>query len=121
MMPKLEQAFGALEERGAAARPALPAAPAGDTPARSTWSTSRARAQSQIRIGWIGVARSTPDYYALDVLNTMLGGSFTSRLNMNLREEHGYTYGAGSRFDMRRSPARSSRPPACRPTRRSSR
>jgi zinc protease len=61
-------------------------------------------AQSQIRIGWIGVARSTPDYFALRVLNTILGEAFTSRLNNNLREVHGYAYGAGSRFDMRLSP-----------------
>ncbi len=60
--------------------------------------------QSQIRIGAVGVARSTPDYFALQVLNTVLGGSFTSRLNQNLREEHGYAYGARSQFDMRRSP-----------------
>ena len=59
--------------------------------------------QSQIRIGWVGVPRSTPDYFALQVLNTVLGGSFTSRLNQNLREEHGYSYGASSRFDMRLS------------------
>jgi zinc protease len=57
-------------------------------------------AQSQIRIGWIGVARSTPDYFALRVLNTILGGAFTSRLNNNLREVHGYAYGASSRFEM---------------------
>ena len=43
----------------------------------------------------------TPDYYVLDVTNTILGGSFTSRLNTNLREVHGYTYGASSSFDMR--------------------
>jgi predicted Zn-dependent peptidase len=60
-------------------------------------------AQSQIRIGWIGVPRSTPDYFALRVLNTILGGAFTSRLNQNLREEHGYAYGASSAFDMRRA------------------
>jgi predicted Zn-dependent peptidase len=59
--------------------------------------------QSQIRIGWVGVPRSTPDYFPLVVLNTILGGSFTSRLNQNLREEHGYAYGANSRFDMRLS------------------
>ena len=52
--------------------------------------------QSQIRIGWIGVPRSTPDYFPIQVMNTVLGGSFTSRLNINLREEHGYTYGASS-------------------------
>ena len=58
-------------------------------------------AQSQIRIGWIGVPRSTPDFFPLRVLNTVLGESFTSRLNNNLREVHGYTYGASSTFDMR--------------------
>jgi len=60
-------------------------------------------AQSSFRIGAVGVPRSTKDYFALTVMNTILGGSFTSRLNQNLRETRGYTYGAGSRFDMRRS------------------
>lgn len=60
-------------------------------------------AQSSFRIGAIGVPRSTKDYFALTVMNTILGGSFTSRLNQNLREARGYTYGAGSRFDMRRA------------------
>lgn len=59
--------------------------------------------QSQIRIGSVGVARSTPDYATLEVLNTILGGSFTSRLNQNLRERNGFTYGASSVFDMRSS------------------
>lgn len=59
-------------------------------------------AQSSFRIGSVGVPRSTKDYFALTVMNTILGGSFTSRLNQNLRENRGYTYGAGSRFDMRR-------------------
>jgi predicted Zn-dependent peptidase len=61
-------------------------------------------AQSSFRIGNVGVARSTPDYFAIEVMNTILGGSFTSRLNQNLRETHGYTYGAGSGFSMRREP-----------------
>ena len=60
-------------------------------------------AQSSFRIGSIGVPRSTKDYFALTVMNTILGGTFTSRLMQNLRETHGYTYGARSRFDMRRS------------------
>ncbi len=59
-------------------------------------------AQSSFRIGGPGVARNTPDYYPLMVLNTALGGSFTSRLNNTLREQKGYTYGAGSAFVMRR-------------------
>ena len=61
-------------------------------------------AQSVIRIGRIGVERTTKDYFPLQVLNTILGGSFASRLNQNLREKHGYTYGAGSAFDMRPLP-----------------
>ncbi len=61
-------------------------------------------AQSEIRIGRIGVSRMTEDYFPLVVMNTILGGSFTSRLNQNLRETHGYSYGAGSFFDMRPLP-----------------
>lgn len=57
--------------------------------------------QSSFRIGSIGVPRSTPDFFPLQVMNTILGGSFTSRLNQNLRENKGYTYGAGSAFAMR--------------------
>lgn len=61
-------------------------------------------AQSEIRVGRIGASRKTEDYYALEVMNTILGGSFTSRLNDNLREDKGYTYGAGSRFLFRPIP-----------------
>ena len=57
--------------------------------------------QSSVRIGSIGVPRSTDEYFAILVMNTILGGAFTSRLNTNLRETHGYTYGAGSSFSMR--------------------
>lgn len=60
-------------------------------------------AQSSFRLGGIGAPRSTSDYFALQVLNTILGGSFTSRLNQNLRETHGFTYGASSGFSFRRS------------------
>jgi zinc protease len=58
--------------------------------------------QSEIRIGHVGVARKTPDFHAISVLNAILGGTFNSRLNVILREEKGYTYGIGSSFDMRR-------------------
>lgn len=60
--------------------------------------------QSEIRIGHIGQPRSTPDYFPLRVVNTVLGGAFTSRLNLNLREEHGFTYGVRSRFELRKGP-----------------
>lgn len=59
-------------------------------------------AQSSFRIGSIGVPRATADYFPIQVMNTILGGSFTSRLNNNLRETKGYTYGAFSGFSMRR-------------------
>jgi zinc protease len=60
--------------------------------------------QSEIRIGHVGVARGNPDYFRILVMNTILGGAFSSRLNLNLREKHGFTYGVSSRFLMRRQP-----------------
>ncbi|MDH4069457.1 MAG: insulinase family protein [Ignavibacteria bacterium] len=59
-------------------------------------------AQSEIRIGHVGVNRGTADYFALTVMNTILGGQFSSRINMNLRETKGYTYGARTGFSMRK-------------------
>jgi len=59
-------------------------------------------AQSEIRIGHVSVSRATPDYHALVTLNMILGGQFVSRINMNLREKKGYTYGARTSFDLRR-------------------
>jgi zinc protease len=87
--------------RGDVPAPAASAAPA-PTPRAIYLIDKPGAAQSVIRIGHVGPARDTPDYYALQVLNTILGGAFTSRLNQNLRETHGYTYGAGSSFALRR-------------------
>ncbi len=58
--------------------------------------------QTQLRVAGIGAARSSPDFRALQVMNTALGGLFSSRINMNLREQHGYSYGAYSAFVFRR-------------------
>ncbi len=55
--------------------------------------------QSNLRIGHIGIARNNPDYIAVTIMNTILGGYFGSRINYNLREKHGYTYGARSGFN----------------------
>ncbi len=60
--------------------------------------------QTALRIAGIGLARSNPDFAASEVMNNGLGGMFSSRFNMNLREKHGYTYGAFSSFDYRRGP-----------------
>lgn len=59
-------------------------------------------AQSELRIGHVSASRSTPDYHALLILNTILGGDFVSRLNRNLREQKGYTYGVRTGFNLRR-------------------
>jgi zinc protease len=58
--------------------------------------------QSELRVGHIGPPRLTPDYFPLVLANAILGGLFSSRLNLNLREEHAYTYGAHSGVDWRR-------------------
>jgi len=60
--------------------------------------------QSELRIGHVAVARTSPDYHALVTLNLVLGGQFVSRINTNLRERKGYTYGARTSFDFRRGP-----------------
>jgi zinc protease len=65
----------------------------------------RARApQSELRIGLVTTGRDTPDYHALVVANTILGGQFVSRINLNLREDKGLTYGARTSFEFRRLP-----------------
>ncbi len=60
--------------------------------------------QSELRIGHVAVARNTPDYHALVIANSILGGQFVSRINLNLREDKGFTYGARTAFDFRRMP-----------------
>ena len=58
--------------------------------------------QTEIRVGHPALPRRHPDFHAVSVMSAILGGLFNSRLNMNLREEKGYTYGASAGFDMRR-------------------
>jgi zinc protease len=58
--------------------------------------------QSELRVGHRGLPRRAPDFHAVSVMSAILGGLFNSRLNMKLREEKGYTYGAGAGFDLRR-------------------
>lgn len=61
-------------------------------------------AQTELRLGHAGVPRTHPEWFPLNVLNMLLGGKFTSRINLNLRERHSYTYGANSRFSGRLGP-----------------
>jgi zinc protease len=94
-----EKAFGQWQ-RGTPAQPAL-GSPA-TTEARVVIVDRPGAPQTQVRVTSIGVPRSSPDFRAIQVMNTALGGLFSSRINMNLREEHGYTYGANSQFQFRR-------------------
>jgi len=103
LIPKLETAFGAWKAGAAPPAANVSAPPARDHAALYLVDKPGA-AQSVIQIGQVGVARATPDYFPLLVLNSMLGGAFVSRINLNLREDKGYTYGARTAFDYRRGP-----------------
>jgi predicted Zn-dependent peptidase len=101
LMPALERAFGGWRRANV---PTVHVPTATQVASRTVTLVNKPEAaQSAVRIGRIGVARDTEDYYALTVLNTILGGSFTSRLNTRLREEKGYAYGANSGFAFRQS------------------
>lgn len=89
-------------QRGAPVRPALGAPDT--TRARVVIVDKPGAPQTQLRVVGIGAARSSPDFRPLQVMNTALGGLFSSRINMNLREKNGYSYGTNSSFTFRRSP-----------------
>jgi zinc protease len=82
----------------------LPVAPPLPGPPRLNIIPRPGAPQSELRIGHVAVARNTPDYHALVAANMVLGGQFVSRINLNLREEKGLTYGARTSFDFRRLP-----------------
>jgi zinc protease len=103
-MPELralaDRSFGAWM-KGTPAVPTLEAP--GTTAARVVVVDKPGSPQTQLRIVGLGAPRSSPDFRPLQVMNQALGGLFSSRINMNLREQHGYTYGANSAFTFRRS------------------
>ena len=87
-----------------AAAPTAAAAPPLPSPARLNVVPRAGAPQSELRIGHLSAHRTSPDYSALLVMNAVLGGQFVSRINLNLREEKGFTYGARTSFDFRRLP-----------------
>src|SRR5439155_1737335 len=96
-------AFGDWKPAGAAAAPRqAPMAPARE---RVLIADKPGTPQTTLLVAQIGVARSDPDFETLDAMNQVLGGLFSSRINMNLREAHGYTYGAFSALQEYRDPA----------------
>jgi len=98
--PRLEKAFGGWQAGGAA--PATVAEQKMAAKPGIYLVDMPGAAQSSVSIGQVGIDRSNPDYYAVQVMNSILGGGGTARLFMNLREDKGYTYGAYSRFTYRR-------------------
>ena len=99
-----ERAFGHWPDGApdiASSQAAADVAPAASTPRLAVVAREGA-AQSELRIGHLSTRRNTPAYHALLVMNAVLGGQFVSRINLKLREEKGYTYGARTGFDWRR-------------------
>jgi predicted Zn-dependent peptidase len=101
VLPLLEPQFGKWKPQGVATPHVTLPQPRAAGPREVYLVDMPGAPQSQIRIGWVGVPRSTPDFFHIQIMNTVLGGAFSSRLNLNLREDKGYTYGASSTFDMR--------------------
>jgi zinc protease len=99
----LEQAFGGWQQGTATA--VTPPAPQSPTSTQIYLVDKPGAEQSMVMVGSLGMARNNSDYTAFQVMNASLGGQFTSRINMNLREDKGYTYGARSALPSRRGVA----------------
>ena len=103
LKPQIEKALAAWPAGGERPKFEYPASPASKKTAIYLVDRPGA-AQSVVTIGQPGPARNTPDYFALQVMNTILGGMFQSRLNANIREEKGYSYGVSSGFSYGKGP-----------------
>ncbi|MGE0704798.1 MAG: M16 family metallopeptidase [Vicinamibacterales bacterium] len=99
LRPMVDRAFGSWR-RGDASAPEVGSPTT--TRARLVLVDRPGAQQTQVRVASIGLPRAAPDYESVLVMNEALGGLFSSRINLNLREQHGYTYGARSQFLFRR-------------------
>ena len=99
LRPLVEKAFGDWARKELAPPPA---ASPDTTKTRLVIVDKPGAPQTQVRVAAVGLPRATQDYEAVLVMNEILGGLFSSRINLNLREAHGYAYGAGSQFVFRR-------------------
>ncbi|HEX2094275.1 MAG TPA: pitrilysin family protein, partial [Longimicrobiaceae bacterium] len=98
----LEQTFGSWPGAAAATHP-LKIRRHEDAP-RVVLVDRPGSVQAELRVGQVGISRTDPDYLPVTVMNHILGGAFSSRLNLSLRERYGYTYGASSSYTTRRGP-----------------
>ncbi|MCS6902159.1 MAG: pitrilysin family protein [Myxococcales bacterium] len=103
LVDALERALGKLRGKAEKAREVQAPPPLKDAPNVLILDRPGA-SQSHVAVAQVGVSRATEDFEAILLMNTILGGQFSSRLNLNLREKHGYTYGVGSSFTMRQGP-----------------
>jgi zinc protease len=95
----------AFEQWASGSAPNRPLSAAARTTRKSIHIVDKPEApQSELRAGHVGLPRKHPDFFPTLVMNAVLGGLFGSRINLNLREAHGYTYGASSFYDWRRGP-----------------
>ena len=99
VLASAERVFGGW--RGSRARKPVLLASAAQSVGRFHLVARDGAPQSELRVGHVGLARSNPDYFDVVVMNAILGGLFSSRINLNLRERRGYTYGAFSHLDWR--------------------
>ena len=100
-LAEAERAFGKWSGHAVKAEPPAPPKPISASDPRVILVDRPGATQSFVAVALPGVSRNSPDFDAILVLDMVLGGQFSSRLNMNLREKHAYTYGARSSFDMR--------------------
>jgi zinc protease len=100
LLRKLEATFGGWRGAASPASPPKPPVKPIDA-ARVIWVDKPGAPQSVVRLAEVGLPRLAPDRDAVSVMNTIFGGMFSSRINLNLREKNAYTYGAGSTFHMR--------------------
>jgi zinc protease len=104
IVQKIEARFRSWQPGPVPEKPPISAAPS-NAAGRAVYMIDKpAAAQSVLTVGKIGAARKSPDFFALLVMNAILGGQFGSRINMNLREDKGYSYGAESSFLFLRGP-----------------
>lgn len=96
---RLEARFGSWSGSADAATEVPEPAPADE---RRLWLVDWSGPQSEVRVGGLGIARRDTEYFPALVANAILGGLFSSRINIKLREDKGWTYGAYSRFDARK-------------------
>jgi zinc protease len=96
-----ERTIGALGS-GAAGEPSAPVSTPSVTEPIVRFFHKPGAVQTEVRIGHVGLPRKVSDFHAIAVMQAILGGLFNSRLQMNLRESKGYTYGVSASFDMRR-------------------